>query len=618
MFGIEYKTWKAICNMYFNLGVGLQKAYLQWFPFSKLSKEEKETICSEDFFKKYIDSGAFVLLSNVMYRTDNYIQKADGSFRDSSLVSPILFLILQAIGKEISQKYISKRQSGIEVYYAGNYENMRAQYKKDYDNFYKAINASIENYTYFIKTDITNFFSNINIDKLMNMIDRNCNSEEGRVTQTQLQLYKELLEYIGNGKFPLVENSMALSYFATIIYLDEIDQKIYRYILDNIPEINSFEIFRYVDDMYILFSSDKEGRELNTIYKEIRNEYSSILKENGLALNTKKCCLKKTHNVCEELKKSLYDEYVNGINNEISELFKGKVYDFLDDIYLKILFDDIGIEEYNELIKNNFYNSEIEFTPSEVLNHFVYENVEELQRKDVKELIREIINTDISFIALDPKRLTVMIIKTGDSKVIRALLNQLFKRSREKKWNSYDTTIAISYLIQSEFKHIDLLNVLKKQCNKLYSYYLYNCKDSFLLLKYNPYIEIINSDWKAYYLYFMYCVEVYKCSYMTAYAYFKNYFDRVTADIAFKIQKDKSDKRPNYNLYYRENVIKKFYEDILRGEEIIEKAHKLRNANPVSHASAELINKNDTSDRLKESIKDLKWLLEEKCKDYVI
>ena len=35
MFGFTYDTWREICEMYFKLGDGSKKAYLQWFPFSK-------------------------------------------------------------------------------------------------------------------------------------------------------------------------------------------------------------------------------------------------------------------------------------------------------------------------------------------------------------------------------------------------------------------------------------------------------------------------------------------------------------------------------------------------------------------------------------------------------
>ncbi len=158
LFGITYETWKCICEMYFSLKPGGKKAYLQWYPLAKISRVSQKYLKSEEFYKKYISSGAFVMFPEIMYRTENFMQKGDGSFRDSSLVSIFLFLVLQCIGKEISGKYISGRSDDFLVYYAGNYDKMRPKYKQDYDEFYKVLNASIEEYNYFIKTDITNFF----------------------------------------------------------------------------------------------------------------------------------------------------------------------------------------------------------------------------------------------------------------------------------------------------------------------------------------------------------------------------------------------------------------------------------------------------------------------------
>ena len=89
MFGITYDTWKEICNMYFLLGEKTQKSYLQRFPFSKLSDFDKDEICGEDFFEKYIATGGFVLFPEIMLCSENYIQKGDGSFRNSALISPL-------------------------------------------------------------------------------------------------------------------------------------------------------------------------------------------------------------------------------------------------------------------------------------------------------------------------------------------------------------------------------------------------------------------------------------------------------------------------------------------------------------------------------------------------
>lgn len=615
MFGISYDTWKNVCNMYFSLNAGSQKAYLQWFPFTKLSYADRETISGEEFYNSYIKTASFMLFPPAMHQSENYLQKGDGSFRDSSLVAPVLFLLLQSIGLKIHNYYSPIRPPDVSVYYAGNYEYLHPKYKQDYDDFFKEINASIDEYQYFIKTDITNFFANISVDKLIAQIDDVCNSDTVVFSQTQLHLFKELLTYCGNGRFPLIENSVASSFLATVVYLDAADKNLHEYISRNIAAFSSFHIVRYVDDMYILISSDRPIEDLHDAYNEIRNEYSSILKNYGLALNSKKCCLKESKEINLELKKSLYDEYFNGQKHNIEELFSGTLYHFLNALSSELLFDSIDIERYNELINEHFSSDDIEFTPSEIFNYFVYEDEDELKSEPVIKEIVGLVERSISFISLDPKRLTVMIMKTKNDRAIKGFLNQLFRKNRSDKWNSYDTTIAISYLIQSEFRHIDLLDILSNRHPNLYSYYSDHCKSStihcFDSQKIKDLAAIISKDSKAHYLYFMHLCEMKRTNYMAAFAYYKNYFDRVTADLDFAIGNDSRLKKPNYKGFYKEKALIDFYSDITDSKEVIEFAHRLRNANPLSHSSSELLDSDDTSEDLCESIKSLSKLIYE-------
>ena len=271
--------------------------------------------------------------------------------------------------------------------------------------------------------------------------------------------------------------------------------------------------------------------------------------------------------------------------------------------------DSIDIETYNELINKHFSSDGVEFTPSEVFNYFVYENEEELRSEAVIKEIVDIVEQGISFISLDPKRLTVMILKTQNGKAIKGFLNQLFKRNRADKWNSYDTTIAISYLIQSRFIHMDLLDILSSRHPKLYGYYFYNCKSSFIntlnLERVNRLCKVIASDTKAHYLYFMYLCETKRENYMAAFAYYKNYFDRVTADLDFVFNRNPRLKKPNYKGFYQEGAFKTFYSNMDNCDDVISKAHKLRNSNPLSHSSSELLDNDNTSDELEDCIKAL-------------
>lgn len=619
MFSITYEAWKSVCDMYFSQKTGLLKAYLQWFPFSKLSKNDKEKISSQEYFEKYIQSGAYVLFIQSMLRTDNYLQKGDGSFRTSTLISPILYLLLQSIGKTISDAYYPQRPEDISVYYGGNLEQMRCHYKQDYDTFYKQLNSELDQYHYFIKTDIREFYGNINLNILVRRIDEIANAGRTQITQNQLQLYKEVLYYCGNGGFPTIENSVALSYLATMIYLDEVDIALHKFIADKITAFVNFKMVRYADDLYILIAFNKPIGYLHKAYNEIRNEYSSILKEFGLSLNATKCCLKPVSEINNELKKSLYAEYVNGQKCEIADLCPDGIKNFIKNLSTALFIDFITVEEYNEIIKKSFFVPDIEFTASEIFNYFIYENDEVLRTDEVVMGITALVKQDVSFISLDPKRLTLMIMKSGNDKAIKTFLNQLFSHHRAGKWNSYDTTIAIAYLIQGRFRHIDLLDIIRVNCPELFDYYNYFCRVSFgssLLNKSkNKIIEIIAGDTKTYYLYFMYWIELSKNNVMAAYAYFKNYFDRLSAQLAFATKYDNNGKKPNYNRFYRDNELKRLYSGIKDSDAIIKKSHELRNANPLAHAGAELIDNNSSSKELLLTIESIKKLVVKYCRE---
>lgn len=613
MFFISYDTWKEICDMYFSLSSGSKKSYLQWFPLSKLSKNDEKTISSLDFYEKYIEKGSFILFDRSSNVTENYILKPDGSFRDATLIDPVLYLVLQCIGREINKKYNSLRQSNILFHYAGNYDNSDCKYKAEYDTFFKEINASATENSYFIKTDIRNFFSNINVDKLMRQIDKVCNQPSLTISQTQLLIYKSLLLYCGNGRFPLVENSIASSYLATIVYLDVIDEKLCNYLSNNVKCFSSFQMIRYVDDLYILFNSDCDFSEIHEAYNEIRNYYSSLLKDFDLSLNTKKCSLNKISMINEELKKSLYDEFYNGEKRNIEDLFEGRLLKFLNDISFNLIFDSIDVDKYNALVNEHFSSDDIEFTPSEVYNYFVYENSNIIRTKEIIDVIKDIIDQSISFISLDPKRLTVLILKTRDEEAIESLLNQLFSRNRNDVWNTYDTSIAITYLIQRQFQHPDLLLILKNKSPLLYSYYENNCQQSFIDIfeddEMTEFCNVLDIDQKAQFLYFMYLCEKKKNNTMAAYAYYKNFFDRMTADLDFKYVSKL--KKPNYKGFYKEGAIKTFYKNITDSDLIIKTAHDLRNANPLSHSSSELLDHTNTTRELLDTICKLREIINE-------
>ena len=96
---------------------------------------------------------------------------------------------------------------------------------------------------------------------------------------------------------------------------------------------------------------------------------------------------------------------------------------------------------------------------------------------------------------------------------------------------------------------------------------------------------------------------------MEAYAYFKTYFDRMTALIAAYKNKEKL----NVNKYFKTKQLEKFYKTIIdeNVEKTLEKAGKLRNKNPLVHSSMEMLDWADWTETINKMINDLKKILQE-------
>jgi len=181
--------------------------------------------------------------------------------------------------------------------------------------------------------------------------------------------------------------------------------------------------------------------------------------------------------------------------------------------------------------------------------------------------------------------------------------------------------MSLYYLLHRNFNHNDLLGIVEKEDNNVHRYIEKFCKKSFVITfvpsaksaKFNFLQNIFYAhDDKLFFLHFLYCVEHKKGNQLSAYAYYKNFFDRISAHIAAKVRNDGKNGKPNYKNYYKESALINLYSDCAGSENIIKDAHKLRNSNPLSHASAELIDRNDSSAEVIEVIAKLNEMLLEK------
>lgn len=612
MFGIEYNHWRLTCEAYQKTHVRRKEAYLQLYPLSRITNDGWEQLKSKAFYETYISTGSFVFFPHVMFHTKHFMQKDDGSFRDAELLSPVLFLLLQALGVELSELYFDGRPYNNSCYYAGNFEEEGFFYKSEYDKFYKELNECIDSFQFYIKTDISSFFSNIDVNRLVHKLDKKINSDTSELTPIQLNAIKELLNYCGSGSFPLVESSVTSSFLATVVFLEQIDVDLTKFIETTISCVDCVKLVRYVDDLYILLQcpEDSDYSVVHEASVEIRNKYSSLLKSEGLSLNTRKYAFRETKDICEDLKRSLYDEHYSEAVTEIEEFFPDALKEFFTAILKKLEYDCIDFDQYNQMIQEYFSRDDIEFTAEEVFNYLIYGAKSINNAEVVASTIARIAWKDVSVISLDAKRLLPLLIKIKSDAAVKRVLNRLFERHRQSIWNSNDTTIAIAYLLHSGFKHIDLLDAMSSEAPELYKYYHRYCKNGFSLAageEYRLRCMAVGNDWITNYLYFMYIARGENSNAFEAFAFYKSFFDRITTDIAYAVGIEK--KKSNFEKYYKEKNLKSFYSSISTAETIIGRAHKLRNMNPINHASSGVIEKSERMNELSSCAKDLEEII---------
>ena len=613
MIDFDYNCWKETV-------IGIFKAYskspyLQLIPFTKLSESDKEFLASEDFFYKWIKTGAFTYYSDTWNISNAYIMKSNGTYRRATNISPMFFLFISAFTKYISKFYLTDYEGrDIQSFYAGDIILNQFNYKKAYDNYCKEINNQSQCYTHFIKLDVSNFFTNININKLFSLIDTRINSENTNIRSRDLLYFKELLKCLGNGTFPIIRNSTALSFLATKVYLKQFDINLYDYVSE-LEGISNFEFIRYVDDLYILVNID-DTVDFEYIVKTITNRANSELLKLDLQLNIEKT----KHDICpsisDTLGNSLYDDYVNGIEFSVDDYYSdSKLLDFIDKLNILTQQETLNIQKYNDIIIDSFSIEGLTKSANEVFNNFLYKESNILQQTNVIEKLNQVIQNDNLFVKLDPARLTLFILNTRDEDLIKNMLNRIFDNYRNNKFDVYDLHIALIYLAQRGFRHNDLLRLVKKYDEDTYNYINSFCKKNFVCtytnsesLK-NKFINNIfhkKDKGKLYHLYSFYKIKSLENNYLEAFAYYKNYFDRMTAHFNAKINNINKLKIGNF---YKEKFLQEFYSHV--HDQTIHDAHMIRNANPLSHASAELLDDNENETHLKAIREKLSDILKE-------
>ena len=446
---IDKYTWSTVVNMYVN---ALDNSYvhqLQWTPLKNM-----KVLSTDSFYNKYVQDSSIVVLNAFWFKCRSYVMRPDGNVRSVTLVSPLIFLVIECFGRMIYQKHNKNTDTRLKRYYSGNYDDNDPKYRTSYMSYCKDVNHE-SGFSYYIKTDIKNFYDSISIDLLFDKIIEKTDNDPHLYS---FHFFKELLKYAGYGKYPTIDNSVALSYLASMLFLEDVDTDLSSYI-QSIPIIKDYKLIRYQDDMYVLFNTHNilSDNELDSICSRIEKHYATTLSNIGLTMNLDK----EKHGGANEINlvqinlsyNDSYPAFEGTINeNELHEHFN---------YYLDALekYDGlINFKTYQDIISSTFIHhakvgevQNIERSPNENYNFFVYKYKQ--SDTEVERLISVVNNhPDLTF--LDPKRLFTIAKNTSDENLRQRLFNSLLwpvhNNSDNNEWDAYCLISGIEYLLKTD------------------------------------------------------------------------------------------------------------------------------------------------------------------------
>ncbi len=581
MYKIKYETWKETCELLKKYSNKFGDYYFQLYPI-KYSKNY-DSIEELEFFKNNILNGKYLTEENNFIISENYEIKDDGTFRNKVLVPPILYIYYNAMVMEISNVYKMKRNSKIDVRYAGNYEKKQLHYKEQYFEFTKELEELSTTFDTFLKIDIKDFYDNININQLTLLLKNSIT-----INEKEQMFFKEFIGFIGNNRFPQIDGGIASSYLATIVYLDIIDNKYYKVIKD-ILNTEDFKMTRYVDDLYIFFN--KQNFELKKLENRLTYEYTNLIHDFKLNINRKKTHLKASELIYEDINSiSLEDEAV--IEEELSDDFSREALKrFFESLIEKTETDGINYETYYEIIDKYFNNPNVKFYQRQIYNTIIYKKLDWFKETEIYPKLINILSKNNDIFIHDPKRLLASILNMHSMELIKKFLYNLYVKSEKHEWTVYDSFLTMRYLLYRNFKNVKLIDILKEKDINLYLYienYINNDWVKNILQNELYFMEIDDKALEESIIFIRYLsiIEHKKENYLTFQAYMKSYFDSITSNLAYKKEGVKEN-------FYEKRRILQFYKTnyILTADEEnkISKFCDSRNENPLCHSNIKII-----------------------------
>lgn len=440
---------------------------------------------TEEYYKQKIANGLFYTLEREFAVKTYAKPKAGFGIRNYRFLTYPMKVLYYAFGLyllRLSQEFLTeyvKKQTKIKSYYGGKLsfkDNKLVFNKKNtyYLEFYKQFRREVRKNTLYnhdnklvIRLDIQNFYDEISIKILIDMLDRYI--KPGTKTEQKFDslLTKEQIRCFFNH---ILESSQGIvqsdnnivSYFIGHLYFSFIDLDIESKIKDFQKFIEDYKIIRYVDDIFIFleFSEKVDDQKRISTAEILLSQISDLLYYKfELRLNTKTSFywLKNPDELKELLKqlKKTSPDYPIAPEAEEDEENKNQKKSPQDKVK-EIL------RELKQLKLKNILSKDNDEIREEILKDVYDKAVNQiLNQEEYKDRIRAIFtnsNFNFDLVKVSPREITIIILKEEES-------SKQFRQYLMDKTNPTmrDADLIINFLCQTQFRDEDvqLLNIIK-------------------------------------------------------------------------------------------------------------------------------------------------------------
>ena len=272
----------------------------------------RDVVSERKYFDESIASNVFYALESEFESIPYLLPKNDVSHRKHLFMTYPLRILYYAIGLYLVRvtedfvAYVRKHVKNVHFYYGGHLSFKEGQivcntksilYYNDYKKFRgrvrKYLSGNVDNRVV-LRLDVQNYFDTVSVPRLLQMLSKSMKHsiqatfKFGNAAQEEIASFFKYIMRSDRG-IPIADNDIVASFLGNL-YLMFGDLGMDNIIRSAYPDVESFDIVRYVDDIYVVMNfrdsmedSDRVAK-VRSILADIIDFFADIL---GLQFNSK-------------------------------------------------------------------------------------------------------------------------------------------------------------------------------------------------------------------------------------------------------------------------------------------------------------------------------------------